>query len=52
LTRDEYALEYSGGYNRTGQRVIVPDDVVRVSEHEPCFRCGTARGPCKHRIAA
>jgi hypothetical protein len=31
--------------------VIVPADIERVSEHEPCFLCGQARG-CRHRWAA
>jgi hypothetical protein len=31
--------------------VIVPHDVERVSVHEPCPYCGTARAMCKHRMA-
>ena len=49
MTRDEYALKYSGGYARNGQPVSIPDDVERVSVHEPCPFCGTARAMCKHR---
>jgi hypothetical protein len=52
MTKEEYARKYSGGYARTGGPVQVPHDVQRVSLHEPCFRCGTARGPCPHRMAA
>lgn len=50
ITREQYQREYSGGYNRAqgGLRVIVPDDVARVSEHEPCFMCGVRAG-CRHR---
>jgi hypothetical protein len=49
MTREEYAREYSGGYNRQGPPVIVPNDVERLSEHGPCWMCGTARGLCRHR---
>jgi hypothetical protein len=52
MTREEYARDFSGGYNRTGHPVIVPDDVERRSVHEPCWMCGTAFGMCKHRRAA
>lgn len=52
MTREDYAKHYSGGYARTGGPVHVPEDVQRVSVHEPCFQCGTARGLCRHRIAA
>lgn len=32
--------------------VKVPEDVERVYVSEPCFMCGTARGFCRHRVAA
>lgn len=51
ITREQYQREYSGGYNRAqgGLQIVVPDDVERVAEHEPCGYCGQARGPCRHR---
>lgn len=30
---------------------IAPPDAVRLTEHTPCFMCGTARGACRHRTA-
>jgi hypothetical protein len=45
----EYARWYSTGHARTGQPVHVPEDVQRLESHEPCLRCGQARGPCDHR---
>lgn len=49
----EYEL---GRWNTTTQgiikrdsRIVIPEDVERHSTHAPCFPCGVARGPCKHR---
>jgi hypothetical protein len=51
--RAKYERLYSTGHARDhGRPTIVPENVERVSVHEPCFRCGIARGLCKHRIAA
>ena len=54
MTRNEYLRHYSTGHARNhGRPTIVPDDVKRVDEHEPCFFCGTRAGlPCKHRKLA
>jgi hypothetical protein len=53
MTREEYARDYgTTGYRHPGSPVIVPDDIQRVSESEPCFMCGRARGLCRHRKAA
>jgi hypothetical protein len=53
MTREEYARNYSTSHAMDhGRSVIVPENIQRVSEHEPCFRCGNARGPCRHRKAA
>jgi hypothetical protein len=53
MDRDEYARRWSTGHARDhGRPTIVPENVERVSVHEPCFMCGTARGLCKHRVAA
>lgn len=36
-----------------GRPTIVPDDIERVSEHEPCWFCGVRAGlPCRHRRIA
>jgi hypothetical protein len=51
MTREDYARDYATGHAKTGRPVIVPNDVMRLSEHEPCFLCGQARG-CKHRGAS
>jgi heterodisulfide reductase subunit C len=50
----EYRRRWSTGHAKAeaGLRVQVPEDVQRVSESEPCFQCGTARGMCRHRRAA
>lgn len=53
MTRDDYARQWSSGHARTGQRTFVPENVQRVTEHEPCFMCGTRAGlECRHRRAA
>jgi hypothetical protein len=51
MNREEYARRWSTGHRMDhGRPVIVPDDVERISEHEPCFYCGTRAGlPCRHR---
>lgn len=46
-----YTDEYSGTYHTRARPIIVPENVERLSEHEPCFRCGQARG-CRHRRMA
>jgi hypothetical protein len=38
--------------NPSGLQVVtvdIPDDVERRDTHVPCFMCGEARGPCRHR---
>ena len=30
-------------------KMVVPEDIERAETHEPCFYCGIARGPCRHR---
>lgn len=47
----EYQRRWATTLNRNeGQRIIVPEDVMRLDDHEPCFFCGTRAGlPCKHR---
>jgi hypothetical protein len=52
MTKEEYALKYSGGYARNGGPVQVPENVERAVVHEPCWMCGEARGMCRHRRAA
>jgi hypothetical protein len=53
MTREEYKRRWSTGHAMDhGRPVQIPDDVIRLSEHEPCFMCGTARGLCRHRRAA
>jgi hypothetical protein len=51
MTREEYHRLWSTGHARefAGRTTIVPDNVERLSEHEPCWMCGTARGLCRHR---
>ena len=47
-----WARRYREGKLATSSGVVnvsIPEDVQRVSESEPCFMCGTARGLCKHR---
>jgi hypothetical protein len=35
---------------QTVVNVTVPEDIERVTEHEPCFYCGVRAGlPCRHR---
>lgn len=53
MNRDTYKLKWSTTHSHglLGPKVVVPDDVVRVDEHAPCFLCGQARG-CRHRMAA
>lgn len=51
VKRDEYARLYASANLRNGSPIIVPENVERRDEHEPCFLCGQARG-CKHRWAA
>jgi hypothetical protein len=52
MNREEYARRWSSGA-RDFNRVVdcdVPQDVERVTEHEPCFYCGVRAGlPCRHR---
>lgn len=37
-------------WDRRTSSVIVPDNVRRVHDHEPCRMCGTRAGlPCRHR---
>jgi hypothetical protein len=53
MTREEYALKWSSGYNRNGSPVVVPANIERVEDHTPCFYCGTRAGlPCRHRSIA
>jgi hypothetical protein len=52
MTKEEYHRNYSTGHAMNGAPVRVPDDVERVSVHEPCWMCGCARGLCRHRKAA
>lgn len=49
MNREQYKL----GWEVRGltRHIVVPEDIERVSEHEPCFRCGQARG-CRHRRMA
>jgi hypothetical protein len=48
--RREYARHYKSPGARIASHVMrVPDDVERREESAPCFACGTARGPCRHR---
>lgn len=54
MNKQEYARRWAS-QAPSFQRVVepkVPDDVERLFEHEPCFMCGTARGPCRHRRMA
>lgn len=48
---DRYKNEYSSGHARNGCRTTVPDDIKRLTVHEPCFFCGEAKGLCRHRVA-
>lgn len=52
--RAKYQRLYKTGHakEQSYQQVHVPADVERVSIHEPCFMCGTAKGLCRHRRAA
>lgn len=46
-----YNATFEPGVRSQPTNVTVPDDIERVEHSEPCFRCGIARGPCKHRVA-
>lgn len=51
--RAKYQRLYATGHAIDhGRPVHVPENVERVSIHEPCFMCGTAKGLCRHRRAA
>jgi hypothetical protein len=48
--RREYARHYKSPGARIASHVMrVPDDVERRDNHDPCWYCGQAVGPCKHR---
>lgn len=49
MNKEEYRKNYSTGHALNGARTFVPEDIQRVSVHEPCFFCGEARGLCRHR---
>lgn len=53
MNRAKYQEQYSTGHarNEAGVRTYVPEDVERLTVHEPCFFCGEARGLCRHRRA-
>lgn len=54
ILRRERSHEYrqrnynTGLIHGKGDRVTVPDDIVRLETHVPCGYCGT-RAACKHR---
>jgi hypothetical protein len=54
MNANEYQRRWSTGHARDhGRPTIVPEDIQRVTEHEPCFMCGVRAGlPCRHRRAA
>ncbi len=47
--REYYAENYSTGHAKNGSGPVIPADIVRLSEHTPCFFCGEAKGLCRHR---
>lgn len=51
--REQYRERLSSVHRSyKGHTIVIPDDIERVTIHEPCPYCGTARGMCRHRIAA
>jgi hypothetical protein len=47
--RDRWHKHVSG---HNAASVAIPDDVERFIFDAPCGFCGTARGLCRHRVAA
>jgi hypothetical protein len=54
MNTPEYARQWLSSEAANWVRpVTVPDNVERVDEHTPCFKCGVRAGlPCRHRRMA
>ena len=46
--RQRWLTGSPSGIRKQDSRLFIPDDVVRVEESSPCFKCGAARA-CQHR---
>jgi len=46
--RQRWYAGSTSGIRKQDSRLAIPDDIVRVEESSPCFKCGAARA-CEHR---